>query len=301
MNSGFRSIRVIACSGIVVCIALGLVSTSVLAQPGQGRDFGGFGQPGVIPFAESNDPRVENRSYHFADTDEDLPYCVFVSSKVEEDTEAPLIISLHGLGIGPGFMCQGAAIDLAEEGGYILAAPLGYSVGGWYGSPVMNMRGRGPGAAEPADLPEGPDPVDVAKWSEQDVFNVLAMVRNEFNIDDDRTYLMGHSMGGAGTFFLGSKHADEWAAIAPIAPASFLMNENRAEILQGIRNGGVPVMVVHGDMDEAVPVDNTRMWVATMEELGLEHEYVEVPGATHGPIIDIGMPDIFAFFGKYAN
>jgi hypothetical protein len=47
-------------------------------------------------------------------------------------------------------------------------------------------------------------------------------------------------MGGAGTLFLGSTHAKEWAAIAPIAPAAFLMNDNRATILQGIRDGGVP-------------------------------------------------------------
>jgi len=31
---------------------------------------------------------------------------------------------------------------------------------------------------------------------------------------------MGHSMGGAGTIYLGVKHASIWAAIAPIAPAS---------------------------------------------------------------------------------
>jgi len=28
--------------------------------------------------------------------------------------------------------------------------------------------------------------------------NVIAMVRKEFNVDDARTYIMGHSMGGAG-------------------------------------------------------------------------------------------------------
>jgi hypothetical protein len=42
---------------------------------------------------------------------------------------------------------------------------------------------------------------------------------------------MGHAMG---TYFLGSKHAKEWAALAPIAPAAFLMIANRATVLQGI-------------------------------------------------------------------
>ena len=37
--------------------------------------------------------------------------------------------------------------------------------------------------------------------------NLLAMARKEFNVDERRTYLMGHSMGGAGTLYLGSKYA----------------------------------------------------------------------------------------------
>ena len=45
----------------------------------------------------------------------------------------------------------------------------------------------------------------------------LALVRGKFNVDADRIYLMGHSMGGFGTFFLGAKHNSVWAGIAPIA------------------------------------------------------------------------------------
>jgi pimeloyl-ACP methyl ester carboxylesterase len=108
-------------------------------------------------------------------------------------------------------------------------------------------------------------------------------------------------MGGAGAFFLGSKHAREWAAIAPIAPAAFLMNQNRAAILGAIKEGGVPVIVLQGDADTAVPAANTRQWVDTMKELNMNHKYIEVPGAGHGDIIDKGMPDIFAFFQEHTK
>jgi poly(3-hydroxybutyrate) depolymerase len=294
-----RFATTLAITAVATWLAVGVAPTDALAQPGNGRP--GFG--GLI---QSKDPRVQNRTYHFTDTNEDLPYCLFVSSKVSKSKKAPLIVSLHGLGIGPGFMCQGKAIDLAEAGGYILVAPMGYSVGGWYGSPVMTFGGRGRGGRGPGpgpgagdDAPRGPAPADLAKWSEEDVMNVLAMVRKEFEIDDKRTYLMGHSMGGAGTYFLGSKHASEWAAIAPIAPAAFLMNDNRMAILQGIKDAGLPMLVVQGDADRAVPVTNTRMWVDTMKELKMDYEYKEISGATHGSVIDQGMPDIFAFFAKH--
>ena len=42
---------------------------------------------------------------------------------------------------------------------------------------------------------------------------VTQIARSTFNIDPHRMYLMGHSMGGAGSMFLGVKHASIWAAI----------------------------------------------------------------------------------------
>lgn len=270
-----------AIATIASCLTLAMMSSAAIAQPGQGRAF-------------TSDPRAEDRTYHFADTDEDLPYCVFASSKIDAEKPAPLIISLHGLGAPPQIMCNSTAVDLAEEGGYILAAPMGYSVGGWYGSPVIRgPGGRSFGGAEP--------PENLAELSEKDVMNVLEMIREEFNVDDSRIYLTGHSMGGAGTLFLGSKHADIWAAIAPVAPAAFSMTENRAEILGRLDEAGVPVMIVHGAADELVPVDLARTWVATMEELGMEHEYVELPDVTHGPVITASQEHIFEFFGKHSK
>ena len=310
----FNSRTMVTFIATTACLLLISITIPTLAQQapeqppaagaGRGGAPGGRGG-GTGGFLRSNDPRVQNRTYHFEDTNEDLPYCVFVSSKVSKDKKNPLIVSLHGLGIGPGYMCQGKAIDLAEEGGYILAAPMGYNTGGWYGSPVMNLgAGRGGGGGAPAGgagAAAPAPPTNLAELSEKDVMNVLAIMRKEFNVDDNRTYLIGHSMGGAGTYFLGSKHAKEWAAIAPIAPAAFLMNNDRAKILQGIKDGGVPMLVVQGDADEAVPVTNTRMWVDTMKELKMDFQYKEIPGAMHGPVIEAGMADIFAFLKTHSK
>jgi predicted peptidase len=108
-------------------------------------------------------------------------------------------------------------------------------------------------------------------------------------------------MGGAGTYYLGSKHAKEWAAIAPIAPAAMGMTNDRSRVLQAIKDAGVPMLVSMGDADEAVPVANVRIWVDTMKELHLNYEYKEYPGVTHGPIIAASMPDIYAFFAKHSK
>jgi dipeptidyl aminopeptidase/acylaminoacyl peptidase len=56
-----------------------------------------------------------------------------------------------------------------------------------------------------------------------------------------------------------------------------------------MKDANLPVMIVQGDMDEAVPVTNTRLWVDTMKEMQLNYEYVEQPGISHGPVIQTGL------------
>lgn len=130
--------------------------------------------------------------------------------------------------------------------------------------------------------------------------NVLGFMRKEFNVDPKRIYLTGHSMGGAGTLFLASKHADLWAAAAPVAPASFMMNNTRADILKGIDKGGVPLLIVQGDADTVVPATNTKLWVDTANEMGMKNfKYVEQPGVDHGPVITTSQQEIFDFFNSH--
>jgi predicted peptidase len=263
------------------------------------------------------DSRVQQRTYTFADTNEQMPYALFVSSKVSRDRKSPLIVSLHGLGGDQNTMVRESlrSVELAEQGGYILVAPMGYNSGGWYGMPPGPPRppganaagrgaGRGRGAGTPRPVIGGTAITDVAKVreaSEKDVMTVLEMVRKEFNVDERRIYLMGHSMGGAGTYYLGSKHGHIWAALAPIAPAAMGMTNDRAKVLQAIKDAGVPMLVSMGDADEAVPVANVRTWVETMKELGLNYEYKEHPGVTHGPIMAASMNDIYAFFARHSK
>jgi predicted esterase len=286
-----RSLRVIGTIGLAIALvsSFGPVE-SARAQAPAGR--GGF--------TATPDPRVQQRTYKFTETNEDMKFALFVSSRVTKDTKAPLIVALHGLGGDGNSLLRGPALALAEEGGYILVGPMGYNPSGWFGSPVIVMGGRGrgrggaPGGAAPA--PEGPTPERLAQLSELDVRTVMKMIREEFTVDPDRTYLMGHSMGGAGALFLGQKYVDEWAAVAAIAPAAFLMQPNSAQILQPMKKAGVPVMIVQGGADTVVPPTNTRAWVESLKSLDMKHEYLEFPQGDHGNVINDGMPKIFEFF-----
>jgi predicted peptidase len=126
--------------------------------------------------------------------------------------------------------------------------------------------------------------------------NVLDIVRKEFSVDERRIYLMGHSMGGAGALHLGVKYPSIWAALAPIAPAAFSLDPDSLKTIPGM-----PVIFVHGDADEAVPVALSRRWVDKLKELNMTYEYSEMPGVSHGPVIEQALPSVYAFFAKHSK
>src|SRR5688572_31412406 len=138
--------RGLLAAGLAVSLQLASSPTSFAQQaapatgaPQQGR---GGGRGAV-------DSRVQQRTYTFADTNEQMPYALFVSSKVTKDRKSPLIVSLHGLGGDQNTMVRESlrAVELAEQGGYILVAPMGYNSGGWYGIPPGAPRAGGANAA----------------------------------------------------------------------------------------------------------------------------------------------------------
>ena len=289
---------------------------------------GGGGQQGVV------DPRVQQRTYLFADTNEQIPYALFASSKVSKDKKNPLIVSLHGLGGTQDTMVRESlrSVQLAEEGGYILVTPMGYNCGGWYGIPAGAPRGGGAGgrgpaaAATPAATPQAGAPqtgapqaaaprggapqrgggacvgggtavtdnARVRELSEKDVMTVLDMMRKEFNVDERRIYLMGHSMGGSGTLYLASKYPQIWAAAAPIAPPG----AGGAGVAESLGMSKLPTFVVQGDADTAVPVAGTRAFIDRLKAQNAVYEYLEIPGATHNIT---GIPEIYKFFEKHTK
>jgi len=82
-------------------------------QPGQQAAAGAAAPAGQRGGRGAIDPRVQQRTYTFKDTNEELPYAVFVSSKVSKDKKNPLIVALHGLGGDQNTMMRANALQLA--------------------------------------------------------------------------------------------------------------------------------------------------------------------------------------------
>jgi len=225
------------------------------------------------------------RHYAFAEAGEIMPYRVFVPSKYDGKTRLPLVVVLHGSGADQDtyFKLRGPALTTeAEKHGFIVVTPLGYRpTGGW-------GRVGGPGPAGPG----APDPgrARASELSEKDAFNVIDLVSKEYGTDPTRTYLMGNSMGGGGTWFLGAKYPEKWAAIAPCAATTV------GEGFPIDRLKGMPLLYTVGEKDN---VERSREMVRWAKEHGFEIPINEIKDGTHDLSIWINLPNIFNFFEKH--
>jgi poly(3-hydroxybutyrate) depolymerase len=132
-----------------------------------------------------------------------------------------------------------------------------------------------------------------------DVMRVIADVRRAYPIDPERITLTGASMGGGGTWAIGLRHPELFAALAPVcAVANFQRMVNPADAalydlarLAALSPAAIAenaahqqVFIFHGDKDPTVPVEDSRQMVARYEALGWlgkNVHYTEYPGVTH--------------------
>jgi predicted esterase len=216
------------------------------------------------------------RHYLLQGANEIMPYRVYVPKAYAPAKATPLVIALHGLGGNEdGFFDNYDQLppQLSEKHGFLLASPLGFRRDGFYGSTIM-------GAADAASRRR-------AEYSEKDVLEVLRLMKAAYNVDDSRIYLIGHSMGAIGTWALGAKYPQTWAALVAFAGVG------APALADGMK--AIPQFIVHGDADNTVNVSGSRNMVAALKKLNANVTYIEVPGGSHTDVVVPNLPQAFEF------
>jgi predicted peptidase len=108
----------------------------------------------------------------------------------------------------------------------------------------------------------------------QVVFALLDELAEEFNIDTDRVYVLGHSMGGAGTWTAISEQPKRFAAALPTAGAL----SNFVDVRTIAK---VPIWSFHGDIDPTVSVEFTRYAFEQLKTVKGNMKYTELKGVKH--------------------
>ncbi|HKY06416.1 MAG TPA: prolyl oligopeptidase family serine peptidase [Blastocatellia bacterium] len=206
------------------------------------------------------------RAYRSKVDDTVQPYRIYVPKAYDRSKRYPLIIALHGMGRDEDSYfddyAEGAFKLEAERRGYIVACPKG---------------------REPASM--------YRDAAERDVLDVLAEVRRAYNIDPDRIYMTGHSMGGFGTWSIAINNPEIFAALAPVAGGG------NPKAMSKIAH--IPQLVVHGDNDKTVSVEQSRAMVAAAKALGVEVSYIEVPRGSHTDIVVPTFDEVFDWFDTH--
>jgi pimeloyl-ACP methyl ester carboxylesterase len=134
---------------------------------------------------------------------------------------------------------------------------------------------------------------------DRDVLKCIELAKQKFNVDEDRVYLMGSSMGGFGTWNVATRHPELFAAIAPIYGGSdyhvnisqenlkkmssweIFFNDKFSSTSQMESLVNMPILVSHGDQDQSVNVNLSRYLVRMLQRWDYDVRYIEVPGKGH--------------------
>lgn len=118
-----------------------------------------------------------------------------------------------------------------------------------------------------------------APWSapanESFVLTVLEEILLHWNVDENRIYLTGHSMGGFGTWAFGPKLAHLFAAIAPMAGGG-------SNNLKRLADTGTGIYIYHGADDPVVGVGDSRRAAESLRKDAADFVYTEIPDSGHG-------------------
>ena len=248
------------------------------------------------PNAQRRAKGDQHRTYDFPAAKKAMPYRLYVPTTWDGQSTLPLIVLLHGAGSDENRYMDSnnkQVERLAEQHGYIVVSPLGYSPMGAYGTPLRLPAVFGqPEIAAKQRAGVTPESEHSLELSEKDVINVLEIVLNEYPINRSSVFLAGHSMGSGGTWYLGAKYSEYWRAIAPMS-GPFVDQANYPwDHLKSI-----PIMMSEGTL--ATPsLQGSHVMRDWMFQQNLTFEYYEVK-ADHGGVVPLVLPAVFDFFDRY--
>lgn len=197
-----------------------------------------------------------------------LWYNIYIPEEEVEGRQLPLFLFLHGSGERGSdnrsqlkhvahrfdqedFQSKFPSIVIVPQcptGGYW--APVDRSQGDWRPSSAL-----------------GPMP------SMQRLIELLQVLRQHPQVDLNRMYLAGLSMGGFGTYDLLSRHPDWFAGAIGICAGADL------SVVEQIKE--VPLQIFHGAKDKVVPVELSRTLYQSLKKAGASVSYTEYPEGDH--------------------
>jgi len=105
------------------------------------------------------------------------------------------------------------------------------------------------------------------------LMNLLDDIISQYDVDADRVYLTGLSMGGYGTWDMAGTHPERFAAIAPICGGGRWFYADKLK--------EIPIWAFHGAKDDVVPLKESQEMVDAVNKAGGDAKLTVYPEADH--------------------
>ena len=203
----------------------------------------------------------------YENEDTKLPYRIYVPFNYSPDKEYPLLVNLHGAGLRGddnerhlAFIDQTMRLPDRTLDEAIIIFPQCPQSDRWVDSDW---------AMGSYNLDKVPESNELKA-----VVELVGQLQEAYNVDENRIYACGFSMGGYATWNLLMNHPDLFCAGIAMCGAG---DPNKADILKDI-----PIWAIHGAKDPTVPVAGSRDMVTAIENAGGELiHYTELPDNEH--------------------
>lgn len=119
--------------------------------------------------------------------------------------------------------------------------------------------------------PLDPKPTEAMKLT----MELIDSIKITDNIDPDRVYVTGLSMGGFGTFDIIARRPSTFAAAVPLCGGG----DTNLDVVNRFKK--TPLWIIHGDGDKVVPVKHSRSMTKALKDAGGSPRYSELAGFGH--------------------
>ncbi len=197
--------------------------------------------------------------------DKDTTACrLFVPKGLDAKTPVPLVVAMHGAGGSENLFFEGYGaghvVTLCEQRGWLLVAPragLAFGLGG--------------------SVPVG---------------EIIDKLAERYPIDPKRVFVVGHSMGAAGTIDAAQKYPGKFAAAAALGGGG--------RVRKGDAFADLPVFIGVGEQDFARK-NAKALHTALTDGKAKNVTFKEYPDVEHLLIVREALGDVFDLFDKLAG